>query len=401
MNCLTLPALLLTAFCFILLGHTPVRSGRTFVDKKIIETKVYTDVEMYKRWYTRVSASTAEKNKKQLHNLTQSAIKEYVSLCFHQANARLSTLYPTLPHIVELRLVAMEFNYAMFDDSGLTDIDEKHHIFKKFLQEIHKVNGMYDHTMLMTSLTLTTSFNTSSIKKGALLELSDDMAGYTKISEDLDLSLQAVSWMYRGASWNKICNPHGLSSSIIEDKGGFQSVFDIAHQIGHNLGAPHDGETEVCNDTDYNIMSSIKPENGPLASQWYFSKCSASEIHAFMSRSDRIDCLSNLATPLPEYEKTLHIVPGQKYPADQQCQMIYGSTSRVCLGPGLSSIGDICTSMFCLDPVASKSSPTGIECKKHFAAEGTSCGDGKWCTLGTCTSNPSAPTMGIETSTVQ
>lgn len=44
-------------------------------------------------------------------------------------------------------------------------------------------------------------------------------------------------------------------TSLSEDYGGFINVYIIAHEIGHNLNARHDGEQNDCLQSDMFIMS--------------------------------------------------------------------------------------------------------------------------------------------------
>ncbi|XP_059145929.1 uncharacterized protein LOC131933144, partial [Physella acuta] len=141
--------------------------------------------------------------------------------------------------------------------------------------------------MLMTSIPLTCSCNTSLIKKGT-------------------------------ANWNSMCRENGLSSTVIEDRGGFQSSYDIAQQIATNLGVTFDGDDNDCNETDYNTMSHLQPKNGFLPSQWHFSECSASGFEELTWTTYLSDCLRNKRPPLQEFASTSTIVPGQKYSANQQ-----------------------------------------------------------------------------------
>ncbi|XP_059151766.1 metalloprotease mig-17-like [Physella acuta] len=350
--------LLILAVCAFCETYRTRRQTTTYK----IDTKVVTDVEMYKRWSTYVRETSSETDVKKLDTQTQNMIQEYVSRCFHQANVRLATL--NLGFTVQLQLVDIEFNYSAANANNI-NAEQTLNTFKDWLVKNSQSNliDRYDHVMLFTST--------------ALASVSSSGG-----------EVQGLGHAYVGT----MCKKDGTSSSVVEDKGGFQSSFPIAHEIAHSLGAQHDSFYPGCSDSTLYLMSGLASD--PVSTRWIFSNCSANSIKTYINsilQSSSASCLTTSSTALNAFESTVGNNSGQDYPANQQCQMMYGKTSHVCYGANFSNVGDICTSMFCLDPVASKSSPT---CTKHFAAEGTSCGDGKWCKLGICTVDSIAPVIG-------
>ena len=72
-----------------------------------------------------------------------------------------------------------------------------------------------------------------------------------------------------------------FSGSLIEDKGAFESVRSFAHELAHNLGTDHDGNSDTCSEWDNYIMA---PKFFPYnqINSWKFSKCSISKIKRFL-----------------------------------------------------------------------------------------------------------------------
>ena len=82
-----------------------------------------------------------------------------------------------------------------------------------------------------------------------------------------------------GLAWvSGMCHPE--YSCTINEGNNFESVYVIAHEMGHNLGMNHDGETSSGNtcDPNTNLMS---PVLGPGKVTW--SSCSNQEINNFLS----------------------------------------------------------------------------------------------------------------------
>ena len=82
-----------------------------------------------------------------------------------------------------------------------------------------------------------------------------------------------------GLAWvSGMCHPE--YSCTINEGNNFESVYVIAHEMGHNLGMNHDGETSSGNtcDPNTNLMS---PVLGPGKVTW--SSCSNQEINDFLS----------------------------------------------------------------------------------------------------------------------
>ncbi|XP_050409851.2 zinc metalloproteinase-disintegrin-like MTP4 isoform X2 [Patella vulgata] len=189
-----------------------------------------------------------------------------------------------------------------------------------------------------------------------------------------------------------VCQTTGQATSVVEDEGGYQCVETATHELGHSLGAKHDGVTSGCKDSDRYIMTAGSYDHTPTTrtNPWKFSTCSVSyfrnTLKTIAATSRGRQCLS-LALASSKIPDVTNIMPGQLSTPDQTCQHIYGSSSRMCKGLEFGNLTDICVSLFCLDPQSDGS------CIKQVAPRGTSCGNNKWCIDGVCVYDFKAPAL--------
>ncbi|KAL3288178.1 hypothetical protein HHI36_002629 [Cryptolaemus montrouzieri] len=163
------------------------------------------------------------------------------------------------------------------------------------------------------------------------------------------------------------------SVAIIEDTGGFSGIIVAAHEVGHLLGAVHDGSpppsylggpgAEKCQWTDGYIMSDLRhTERG-----FRWSSCSVASFHHFLN-GDTATCLYNS----PHEDDSLpRVLPGKLLTLDAQCRRDRGTSA--CFKDDR-----VCAQLFCFD------AGSGYCVAYRPAAEGSPCGDGQYCLNGRC-----------------
>lgn len=163
------------------------------------------------------------------------------------------------------------------------------------------------------------------------------------------------------------------SVAIVEDTGGFSGIIVAAHEVGHLLGAVHDGSpapnylggpgAEHCRWEDGYIMSDLRHTDRGF--KW--SACSIDQFRHFLN-SDTATCLHNMPH---EDEELPRILPGKMLTLDAQCRKDRGTSA--CFKDDR-----VCAQLFCFD------SKSGYCVSYRPAAEGSSCGDGQYCINGRC-----------------
>ncbi|XP_028582811.2 A disintegrin and metalloproteinase with thrombospondin motifs 1 [Podarcis muralis] len=167
------------------------------------------------------------------------------------------------------------------------------------------------------------------------------------------------------------CDPN-RSCSVIEDDG-LQAAFTATHELGHVFSMPHDDAKQCAGingvSRDSHMMASML-SNLDRSQPW--SPCSAYMITTFLDNGHG-ECL------LDKPHKPIQLpsdLPGTQYDVNRQCQFTFGEDSKHC--PDAAST---CTTLWC----------TGMSggllvCQtKHFPwADGTTCGEEKWCMNGKC-----------------
>ncbi|XP_012283830.1 A disintegrin and metalloproteinase with thrombospondin motifs 8 isoform X2 [Orussus abietinus] len=163
------------------------------------------------------------------------------------------------------------------------------------------------------------------------------------------------------------------SVAIIEDTGGFSGIIVAAHEVGHLLGAVHDGSpppsylggpgAEKCRWEDGYIMSDLRhTEKG-----FKWSHCSVASFHHFLN-GDTATCLYNA----PHEDEALpRVLPGKLLSLDAQCRKDRGTSA--CFKDDR-----VCAQLFCFD------AGSGYCVAYRPAAEGSPCGDGQYCLNGKC-----------------
>ncbi|CAB3229125.1 unnamed protein product [Arctia plantaginis] len=159
------------------------------------------------------------------------------------------------------------------------------------------------------------------------------------------------------------------SSCTVNEGRHFESVYVVAHEIGHNLGMRHDGPLadNGCDPSAY-IMS---PTLGSGKITW--SHCSNSYLQKFLD-TVQSRCLLDHGNSAGQLDHSAEgILPGERFDADQQCMLKYGRGSR---HSAAQSLEDICRDLHCQRERYTWTS--------HPALEGTRCGEDMYCHGGEC-----------------
>lgn len=168
-----------------------------------------------------------------------------------------------------------------------------------------------------------------------------------------------------------VCDP-SRSCSVIEDDG-LQAAFTTAHELGHVFNMPHDDAKHCASfngvSGDSHLMASMLSS---LDHSQPWSPCSAYMVTSFLDNGHGECLMDKPQNPI----KLPSDLPGTLYDANRQCQFTFGEESKHC--PDAAST---CTTLWCTG-----TSGGLLVCQtKHFPwADGTSCGEGKWCVSGKC-----------------
>ncbi|XP_029797138.1 A disintegrin and metalloproteinase with thrombospondin motifs 12 [Suricata suricatta] len=163
-----------------------------------------------------------------------------------------------------------------------------------------------------------------------------------------------------------MCQPH-RSCNINEDSG-LPLAFTIAHELGHSFGIQHDGKENDCEPVGrHPYIMSRQLQYNPTPLTW--SKCSKEYITRFLDRGWGF-CLDDV--PQKKGLKSKVIAPGVIYDVHHQCQLQYGPNATVC-----QEVENVCQTLWCSVKGFCRS-------KLDAAADGTRCGEKKWCMAGKC-----------------
>ncbi|XP_023022167.2 ADAMTS metallopeptidase stall isoform X1 [Leptinotarsa decemlineata] len=159
------------------------------------------------------------------------------------------------------------------------------------------------------------------------------------------------------------------SSCTVNEGRHFESVYVVAHEIGHSLGMRHDGPLAEndCDPSSY-IMS---PTLGSGKNTW--SSCSKRYLQKFLD-TPQSRCLLDHGSSAGKLDHSAEgAFPGERFDANQQCMLKYGRGSR---HSSQQPLNDVCRDLHCERERYTWTS--------HPALEGTTCGNNMWCRGGRC-----------------
>ncbi|XP_064597393.1 zinc metalloproteinase/disintegrin-like [Liolophura sinensis] len=349
----------------------PERFGRVRrKTKKVnynVELMMVTDTSVYKFWFDKTAASTTTERRA----LTLSRIRQYYAFVANAVDLRYKNIKETdlALNVLYSGLLIIEDPTVSFWTDGIArnnpedasrkmiDSDQAYTSFTQWVQG-RKDLPKSDHVMLFTAYDLS--------RKG---ETSNTGLAYVR----------------------SICSRR--STSICENLFDFDRVETAAHELGHSLGASHDGDGNACPAADSYIMTPTSglAKGANAKNPWYFSSCSIAYFREKIRQLDSADdnCLLSESSSLDRTILTplLQALPGQVYHIDTQCAYSHGESSTFCRSfYNQTSYEDICTGLYC-------SIPGTTFCRKVMPARGTSCGQNKWCDNGACVYNSNAPAV--------
>lgn len=240
-------------------------------------------------------------------------------------------------HIVVVRLILLEE-----EEQGLKIVHHAEKTLSSFCKWQKSINPKSD-------------LNPVHHDVAVLITRKDICAGVNRPCETLGLS-----------QLSGMCQPH-RSCNINEDSG-LPLAFTIAHEIGHSFGIQHDGKENDCEPVGrhpYIMSQQIQYDPTPLT----WSKCSKEYITRFLDRG-RGFCLDDI--PRKKGLKSNIIAPGVIYDVHHQCQLQYGPNATFC-----QEVENVCQTLWCSVKGFCRS-------KLDAAADGTRCGEKKWCMAGKC-----------------
>ncbi|XP_057396903.1 A disintegrin and metalloproteinase with thrombospondin motifs 12 isoform X1 [Balaenoptera acutorostrata] len=240
-------------------------------------------------------------------------------------------------HIVVVRLILLEE-----EEQGLKIVHHAEKTLSSFCKWQKSINPKSD-------------LNPAHHDVAVLLTRKDICAGVNRPCETLGLS-----------HLSGMCQPH-RSCNINEDSG-LPLAFTIAHELGHSFGIQHDGKENDCEPVGrHPSIMSRQLQYNPTPLTW--SKCSKEYITRFLDRGWGF-CLDD--NPKKKGLKSNVIAPGVIYNVHHQCQLQYGPNATFC-----QEVENVCQTLWCSVKGFCRS-------KLDAAADGTRCGEKKWCMAGKC-----------------
>ncbi|EYC44846.1 hypothetical protein Y032_0448g1649 [Ancylostoma ceylanicum] len=191
-----------------------------------------------------------------------------------------------------------------------------------------------------------------------------------------DSSTQGMAYV------GNICQP-GDSASIVEDVGAAATALIAAHELGHSLGAFHDGNPQSQDCPSFaNFLMAVTVSGTEdferFSNSRVMSPCSIRSIEKNL-KSPLAKCIwkpkSNSHKLMKKFSDPREMIrtPGELIGLRQQCQITFGPHYGVCPSKDYFRGIDVCRRIWCKDRTKRRSEP--CETRTYFPAlDGTECG---------------------------
>ncbi|XP_020818018.1 A disintegrin and metalloproteinase with thrombospondin motifs 16 [Drosophila serrata] len=310
------------------IGNPPRSRWSDIPDELFIETAIFVDSDLYEHMQRNFPTDTDGK----VISFVMAMING-VQLLYH---------HPTLGRRINFVLKRLEI-WKPREPQGLSrsrDVDKYLNTFCKWQEKMNPYSDAdplhYDHALVLTGMDLVTFENG-----------------------------KANSQVVGMATVNGMCT--SIYSCTINEAKHFESVFVVAHEIGHNLGMRHDAKEISCDPT----MHIMSPKLGSGKVTW--SKCSRTYLEDFLL-DPQAECLFDRGQFVANLDHSAGgILPGERFNANQQCMLRFGKDFKQASSQNKM---EICRDLHCRQD--------GLPWTSHPALEGTECGDNMWCRGGTC-----------------
>ncbi|KAH8401413.1 hypothetical protein KR009_005346 [Drosophila setifemur] len=311
------------------IGNPPRSRWSEIPEELFIETAIFVDSDLYAHMQRNFPTDTESK----LMSFVMAMING-VQLLYH---------HHTLGRRINFVLKRLEI-WKSWDPAGLdrsVDVDKYLNSFCTWQDKLNPLSDddplHYDHALILTGLDLVTF-----PKNG---KANSQVVGLAPVAG--------------------MCT--SIFSCTINEAKHFESVFVVAHEIGHNLGMRHDAKEISCDPT----MHIMSPKLGSGKVTW--SKCSRTYLEDFLT-DPQAKCLFDRGQFVGSLDHSAGgILPGQRFDADQQCRLRFGKNFN---RDTSQSKTEICRDLHCRQD--------GSPWTSHPPLEGTECGDNMWCRGGSC-----------------